>query len=727
MSIKRILSTLEKTNLVPDIQKKDNGPDVLRKIGARVVANHKDNVASMAPWSDLIKTGLDVAKLETAGASYPWENAANYKSPLITEAVRQFGDRAKTEIMTSNKLVACKIEGVESTQAHESVERIEKHMNWQINSEMRGWRTAHTKSLYALAATGTVFKKTYYDATEGCNKSNIIKYPNFSLDQQCCDFDNSNFTQILYYYSNDVFERKAAGLWEIDDDLIPPLDSDTYSDEDFEFLEQFINYDVDGDGYDEPLIVTVHVASATVVRIVPRFDVNGLHVEYKGNTYNLKNLIESRTAPPSESPEFNEAFIVKELDDIQKNSALVRIVPEEIITTYNFIEPTDGTYLSIGYLHLLSSPVKGVNKSTNALLNAGELANLQGGWLSKEHRDRKSAPFKVKAGYFAQTNISAVNLQNSVVPLPIKEPSATLLALNNEMKADIKDLSARFNSDDAMKSGVSAASVLGALQEGVIPTSSLILNVVNAMSHEFSILFRLNALYTEPKIYLNITGAQTYEQDYGQNIIISPTANAMFSNQMQRITLAQAQLDRLPEFLQIGGDPEPIVKGYYEALGTPNMDELFPQEMTSEQEQRRAKMLETQEAQLKALQQQNQILQAQIQLAKTDTERRVFEAQTKAQKDQADLQQKAVKLEAEIANMSRKMMIAEAETQMKLQTEMANLQKTKAETLQKLAQTDKLVNESAQIEQTLAGGDINAIQALTDDDLLAFIGVSANG
>jgi hypothetical protein len=301
------------------------------------------------------------------------------------------------------------------------------------------------------------------------------------------------------------------------------------------------------------------------------------------------------------------------------------------------------------------------------------------------------------------------------------------LALNQEIKAEIQTMSAKFNTDDAMKSGVSAASVLGALQEGVIPTSSLIMNVITAMSHEFSVMFRLNGKYTEPLIYEAITGTPDFEQDYAQAVMIKPTANAMFSNQMQRIVLAQAQMDQIQLFLQIGGNPEPIVKGYYEALGTPNMDQLFPQEMTSEEEAQRERMLATQEAQTKALQQQNAMLQKQLQLAQMDTERRLFEAQTKAQKDQVELQQKAAKLQNEIIQMQRKALMEDAETRMKMEKQAEELKMIRADVLKRLAEVDKTTAEAAQIEQTLLSGDVNAIQSLADDQLLSMIGVQRNG
>ena len=145
----------------------------------------------MYDWENMIEEGMKVADFETEGSSYPWDGAANFKSTLITEAVRDFGDKAKTEIMRSDKLVTTQLVGQEDPQKKKSSERVEDHMNWQINTEMKCWRDEHTRLMYLLPSQGAVFKKTFFDSTEGRNHSSIIRYPNFSLNQECDNLNTS--------------------------------------------------------------------------------------------------------------------------------------------------------------------------------------------------------------------------------------------------------------------------------------------------------------------------------------------------------------------------------------------------------------------------------------------------------------------------------------------------------------------------------------------------------
>lgn len=663
MSIKKLIDAIDSDNMVDKVLKMDDGQHILNKLGAKVCRYHQENVTSMTDWSDLIESGMDIAKAESSGSSYPWDGAANFKSPLITEAVRSFGDRAKTEIMKSDKLVTTKLIGQEDDQKKESAERIEDHMNWQINTEIKGWRDAHSKHFYLLASQGAFFKKTFYDAAEGCNKSVCIRYPNFSLNQECNDIHSSRFTEVSYYYHNDVWSFQQSGLW-IQGDIVAEGENDDSNDDKFEFLEQFCEYDLDGDGYEEPLLVTVHKQSKKVVRIVPRWDLDGIHVKYEGSTYNLAELIKAKTSETSTGDAaFNDIQSKEKLKDIESKAKMLRIVPMDILTYYGFIESTDGSFLGQGYLHLISSTVKGINKGTNALFNAGELANMQGGWLSKEHRDKKRGPFKVKAGMFKQTQIAASVLQGSVINLPFKEPSSTLLALVDKIEGSVKEMSSQFNYDKVLSPNIPAASVLGVLQEGIIPTSSLLMNVINSMSKEFAILFTLNQKFTDPLIYQSITGSNKFAEDYNQDIEIAPTANAQFSNQMQKIQLAQAQMDYKDHVQQIGGNVIPIIKGYYEAIGTTNMDQIFPDKMSDEDKKMNEKMQQQQAAQTEAMNFQNELLKAQVDQGNQNLEIKGREADAKIEEIRAESARKDMMILEEMQKVRAETLLKYEEAQ----------------------------------------------------------------
>ena len=657
MSIKRVLSNIGKVNLVPMIMNRQNGEDTLRKIGCKVVDQHDYNKQTMNEWTDLIDKGMEIGKPECKGKSFPWENASNYKSTEMQQAVRDFGDKAKMEIFSRPDLVGTNVTGKQIPEKLERAERVSTHMNYQVNNEVPYYREEYEKAVYSAAAQGHLFKKTFYDSSEGCNKSEWIMHPHFSIDNKAPNIEAGFFTHIRKYSENEIWERQQAKVW-IDGEIVSSDDDDRDSPE-YVFLEQFTFCDLDGDGYEEPYIVTVHRESQKVVRIAPRWDVEGIHVEYNGAAHNLQELIDQieSNAKKVENKEFNQSFRDTNVKKIEQSATLLRITPMKVVTDLKMVDPVDGGYLHYGYAHLLANLSKGINKGTNSLFNSADLSNLQGGWMSREHRTKKRGPFSMKPGKYNQTDIPARDLQNSIFPYPFKEPSQTLLAMTDGLRQEAKTLSNVINYDEMVQPNIPAASVLGVLQEAITPTSSLIKNIINAMTSEFKIMFNLNYKYTDAGTYRRILDEPqaSYQDDYYKlDFDLMPTADANATSQMQRIQLATAQLEMIPMVLQAGGNPMPIVKYYFEALRSPIMDRVFPEEGTiTPEEKQMIEQMTQQQQQANELAAQNlQMMSAQIEILNRDADRKDIEVQARIEKEREELN---IKISETIGNLEKQL------------------------------------------------------------------------
>ena len=73
-------------------------------------------------------------------------------------------------------------------------------------------------------------------------------------------------------------------------------------------------------------------------------------------------------------------------------------------------------------------------------------------------------------------------------------------------------------------------------------------------------------------------------------------ANPEMSSRMQRMILAQAELEQFDRVVQSGGNPIPIIKNYFKRIGTENLDEIFPNESEMSPEEK-AQMQQMQEMQ----------------------------------------------------------------------------------------------------------------------------------
>ena len=669
--MKELLSYIDSPNIAVDLSE-----EKLTEIAQKVVQEYGEDRDSMSEWAKMVDKGMKVAKPAMESKSYPWEGASNYKSPMIYEAVISFGDRASTEILGGKKLVKGCIEGIETPEKQARMNRVSQFMNWQFNYEMPEWRAEQEQALYALAAVGCFFKKTFFDPTEGKNVSLPIFYPNFAVNQNERSMSAlTRFTECKVYCEAEVNERIAAGIWldqdyAMDDNEIADIDADDkdQSSED-EFLEQHCMLDLDGDGIAEPYIVTVHTQSEKVARIVARFDRSSILVKLAdGVVASLDKAMAQAVQQASqeitvtmEGQEPIEA-ISGALEQLQSKALgmlkIVKIKPVNMITKYGFIVAPDGTFLNWGYCHLLTGYLELINTTSNQTIDSGSLANMGGGFVSKEFRNNKS-PFRVSPGKFVQTGVDAQTMQTGIMPYPFKEPSASLITLNQEAKAEARNLTAIINMEGAIAPNAPAATTLGLLQEKMMPTTALISRILRSMSDEFRKMFDLNAKYTDPVTYQEVLDdpQADYQQDFTRaGYDIEPTAEAAKSSMMQKMQSTQVLMELMPVIQASGGQVKALVSEALDAIGVPEMlDKLYPEGQSDPQliamEQERMQM-EQMNAQLQQqnnelLKQQHEIKMAMLDLERQKVEQKSAELALKAQDQDGRLSLEAARLDAE--------------------------------------------------------------------------------
>lgn len=527
---------------------------------------------------------------------------------------------------------------IQLRQKDERAARVSEYMNWQINNKMKEWREDHIKMLYALPNIGTVFKKSFYDESLGRCVSDLVCYPDFIVNQKTRNLEYGVFTHIIPFSKSEYEIRVRNKIWR-------ELETNPYHEKDLgqkgtneeadventkynpdHYYEQYTWLDLDDDGMDEPYIVTVHVNTVQVVRIVARYDYNGVIVKYVGKP---GDVIQNIAPMPlldaqklraqmiqKDAEEFNLEPQIPDANDLT-GFKIVRIEPREVITKYGLIPAPDCSFLDVGYYWLIGSIALGVNKSTNDLLNAGTLANMQGGIVAKGFR-KKPGSFSLKLGEFTQTEVPPDKLATSILPLPYKEPSATLFALNEKMENTARAFAANIDADGQIQGNTAPTTALAIIQEQMIQHTAHIMMIANSMSKEFSIIFSLNKDYLNPEEYKEAVGDDeaVFSDDFNTDgLSITCSANPEMSSRMQRMVLAEAEMAQVPMVMQAGGNPIPIIKNYYKRIGSDNLDEIFPNE---------SEMSPEEKAQLEAMREQqalaNQMAESQLKINQLQTE-----------------------------------------------------------------------------------------------------------
>lgn len=525
--------------------------DQLNELADKLLTGVKADEASMKVWKTNVDKALEMAEEDLSPRSEPIEGSANFKTPHLNLACKSLSDQIFIETLRDREICKFTVKGQVPDEIQEVANRRAKYQNYQLNESMAEWREEHERLIYRLPYVGSIFKKTTYDPYLQRPVSNIIDFPDFIVNQDTPSLARlRRFTERFTLWKNEVVERQVKGFYR-DADLEAHLvdgaselvQDKTMEDAPQDMYEVMGWADLDEDGYEEPYTFTIHIASSQILAITPRYSVQDV----------------KRTA----------------------NGRIYSITPFSELTHYRLCWDSDAGFLGKGYPWLMGSLIMGINSTTNMLQDAGKFNTLPGGWLAKGVKE-KMGTRRMRFGAWAKTGLSAAELQSGFRPFDAKEPSATLYQMNQDMQTLVREVAAVVEDDKIANSNVTEAAALALIQEKQKTLNAVVLRIHQTLTQELAKIDSLNATFSVLE-YEEVTRAP-HEQDFSvTDIDIAPTSNPDASNRLQRLKQASAELAQAERVAAVGGNVKALLRSYYKALGTQNIDEILP-EVTPEQE-----------------------------------------------------------------------------------------------------------------------------------------------
>ena len=336
--------------------------DELNKIASDLVKRIKEDEQSMKPWFDkydeYIKLALQIKQKKT----FPWNNAANVKYPLLTIASLQFHARAYPALVNNKSIVKGKVIGYDPLgKKAERAERVGKHMTYQLMEQIENWDEDMDKLCFILPIAGCVFKDIGWDTIDDKLQDELVLPTDMIINYWARSMEDARrITRRLYFYENTIKEFQAEGQF-LDVELTPPTTRSKSKEEDenqsrspqgndendtpYEIWKCRTILDLDDDGYKEPYIVWLSPIDQKILRIAPNYS----------------------------------------LSDIKKNAKeqIVRIKAKRNFIKFDFVPAPDGGLLGVGFGLFLGSLNEVVNTSVNQLLDAGTMLTTGGGFIAK--------------------------------------------------------------------------------------------------------------------------------------------------------------------------------------------------------------------------------------------------------------------------------------------------------------------------------------------------------
>jgi len=243
---------------------------------------------------------------------------------------------------------------------------------------------------------------------------------------------------------------------------------------------------------------------------------------------------------------------------------------------YKFL-PGLGFY-GFGLIHMLGGLSRTATSALRQLIDAGTLSNLPAGFKARGLRIRDDDN-PLQPGEFRDVDAPGGAIRDSLMPLPYKEPSATLF----QLLGFVVQAGQRFAAISDMKiadGGAQQAPVgttLALLERGTKVMSAIHKRCHYAQRLEFKLLAKVLTEYLPPEYPYAIAGGNRVikMQDFDDRVDILPVSDPNIFSMAQRVTLAQTQL----QLAQSNPDMHNMHEAYrrmYEALGVPDVQLILP-------------------------------------------------------------------------------------------------------------------------------------------------------
>lgn len=518
----------------------------LARIGTLVKREYDIDRESMDGWMDRMKRGLDLAKLVKKDKTYPFPNASNVRYPLITEAAMAFNAKAYPAIVPSGDVVRCAVKGRDPQgQKAARADRVSAHMSHELTCNVEEWEEETDKLLILLPIVGTVVRKWWHDPSENRKRCRNILPGKFVVNDRVQVLDDApRCSEEFDLYPSEIADRKRDGRFRDIDYREDEGEEDTLAPQCF--VEQHRRIDLDGDGYGEPYIVTIHKDSERVARIVADFEASDIKPTEAGGV------------------------------TIRRGSYFV---------AYHFVPSMDGGFLGTGLGLLLGDISETINSILNLMLDAGHMASRGGGFIGSEFRI-KGGSQQFRPGEWRLASNTGGDIRSSIVPMTFPGPDATLFQLLGMLIEAGKAIGAikDITTGEGQGANQPATTTLALIEQGLAVFTAAYKRIFRSLRQEFKLVAKINARTVSAEDYNRFHDAVDANgqpmmldprADYDlSDMDITPVADPSAVTKMQEVAKAQLVMQMAEQGLV---NKEVASRRIMEAASIPDPEELAVQ------------------------------------------------------------------------------------------------------------------------------------------------------
>ena len=505
----------------------------------------------------MFERGFELLGLKLEDTTEPFEGAATAVHPLLIESAVKFQAKASTELFPAKGPVKAQVLGDATLEKQQQANRVQNFMNYQVTTQMPEYFDEFERMLFHLPLIGSAFKKVYYDASLDRPVSEFVPIDQFYVSYYATDLRRADrYTHVIYRSPVDLARQIDAGMYadiELPTAGIPSLSGmaekmdsvlglSPASDNDPQYvlLEQHCYLEIEEDKMHKgtvacPYIVTVEETTGAVLSI-------------------RRNWAEG--------------------DD--------KYVKKMHFTHYRYV-PGFGFY-GLGLIHFLGNLTMSATAAMRSLLDAGQFANLPGGFKAKGVR-MVGDNDPIAPGEFKEVEATGMDLSKSIIPLPFKEPSQTLfnmLTFVTQTGQKFADSTEQVIADSGGYGPV--GTTLALLEASSKFFSSIHKRLHKAQGDEFKVLARIDSEYLDEEYPYDLPGIteKILKSDFDGRVDIVPVSDPNIPSNAQRMMLIQMVQQIATQSEPGMFDMEAINRMLLTTANVPDVEKLMPLKDTEE-------------------------------------------------------------------------------------------------------------------------------------------------
>ena len=530
----------------------DLDDQILKTISHTVIDNFQADKESRGEWDSMFERGFDLLGLKLEDATEPFEGACTAVHPLLIESAVKFQAKASQELFPSGGPVKAQILGNQSVDKQEQANRVQNFMNYQLTEQMPEYFDEFERMLFHLPLIGSAIKKVYYDAGLERPVSEFVPIDQFYVSYYASNLRKAErYTHVIYRNPVDMQKDMESGIY-VDTNLpdasspsqtgfaekintIMGISPTSDNDPQYVLLEQHLYLDIPDpecqEGEFAPYIVTVEQESRQVLSI---------RRNYKANDANKEKRMH--------------------------------------FVHYKFVPGF--SFYGLGLIHFLGNLTLTATAAMRSLVDAGQFANLPGGFKAKGVRmvgdNEPIAP-----GEFKEVEATGIDLQKAIVPLPYKEPSSVLYNMLGFVTAagqKFADSTEQIVSDAASYGPVGTTMAL-------IEASSKFFSGIHKRLHksqrdEFKIIAEIDYDYLPAQYPYDVPNAsrEIFKKDFDGVVDVIPVSDPNIPSNAHRMMLANMALQMAQQSPPGMFNLEALNRTILNAANMPNMEEILPPE-----------------------------------------------------------------------------------------------------------------------------------------------------